>query len=129
MGVIEQFAASYGKLPNHNLFEIHLMKLKINLSAVEDRPSVSAYRAEHEKEAITRLRKIEGQMRGLVQMIESGRTCEDIATQMTAARKALDKTFYRIMVCSMIEAAHSSDSKEKTLMDIERSAKLLEKLA
>lgn len=97
--------------------------------ALDHRVNISAYRAEHEKEAITRLRKIEGQMRGLVQMIESGRSCEDIATQMTAARKALDKTFYRMMVCSMIEAAHSSDSKEKTVIDIERSAKLLEKLA
>jgi len=120
--------ASYGKLSAYNLFEILLMKQKSNPSVAAERASVSAYRAEHEKEAITRLRKIEGQMRGLVQMIESGRTCEDIATQMTAARKALDKTFYRMMVCSMIEAAHSSDSKEITVVEIERSAKLLEKL-
>ncbi len=108
--------------------KLHML-LPTKAVALDHRVNISAYRAEHEKEAITRLRKIEGQMRGLVQMIESGRSCEDIATQMTAARKALDKTFYRMMVCSMIEAAHSSDSKEKTVIDIERSAKLLEKLA
>jgi CsoR family transcriptional regulator, copper-sensing transcriptional repressor len=105
------------------------MKPKTALPAVKARAVTSTYRAEHEKEAITRLRKIEGQVRGLVLMIESGRPCEDIATQMTAARKALDKAFYRMMVCSMIEAAHASDSREKTVSDIERSAKLLEKLA
>jgi CsoR family transcriptional regulator, copper-sensing transcriptional repressor len=107
----------------------HPMKPSIKRQTIEASAVKSAYRAEHEKEAITRLRKIEGQVRGLVLMIESGRPCEDIATQMTAARKALDKAFYRMMVCSMIEAAHASDNREKTVSDIERSARLLEKLA
>ncbi len=40
---------------------------------------------------MTRLRRIEGQIRGLQRMIEEGQDCEAILTQLMAARAALDK--------------------------------------
>jgi DNA-binding FrmR family transcriptional regulator len=42
-------------------------------------------------EAVTRLRRIEGQIRGLQRMVEEGQECEAILTQLMAARAALDK--------------------------------------
>jgi DNA-binding FrmR family transcriptional regulator len=39
--------------------------------------------------AITRLRRIEGQVRGLVRMVEEDRYCIDVLTQVRAARAAL----------------------------------------
>jgi len=39
----------------------------------------------------TRLRRVEGQIRGIQRMIEDGRDCEDVITQLMAARAALDK--------------------------------------
>jgi len=42
-------------------------------------------------EALVRLRRIEGQIRGLQRMIEEGQECEAILTQLMAARAALDK--------------------------------------
>ena len=43
------------------------------------------------KEAIVnRLRKIEGQTRGLQRMIEDGRDCESILTQLAAVRSAIE---------------------------------------
>lgn len=88
-----------------------------------------SYREEHQKDVINRLRRIEGQVRGLVEMIESGRTCEDIAQQMSAARKAMDKTFYRMVACSVIEAVYESDNDAQAISQVERSAKILEKFA
>jgi DNA-binding FrmR family transcriptional regulator len=38
---------------------------------------------------LSRLRKIEGQVRGIVRMIEDERYCVDILTQLRAARAAL----------------------------------------
>jgi DNA-binding FrmR family transcriptional regulator len=61
--------------------------------------SAEGYRGEHEKDMVNRLRRIEGQVRGLVDMIQSGRSCEEVATQMSATRKAMDKAFYRMMTC------------------------------
>lgn len=45
-----------------------------------------------ETEAIlTRLRRIEGQIRGIHKMLEEERVCEDIVTQLMAARSGLDQ--------------------------------------
>ncbi len=76
-----------------------------------------------------RLRRIEGQVRGLVDMIEKGRSCEEVATQMSATRKAMDKAFYRMMMCSLIEAVHESENDEQAIQEVERSARLMEKFA
>src|SRR5438093_9370576 len=45
-----------------------------------------------ETEAIlTRLRRIEGQIRGIHRMLEEDRVCEDVVTQLMAARSSLDQ--------------------------------------
>lgn len=55
-------------------------------------------RGEAEKEAIlARLRRIEGQLRGIQRMVEEGRDCEAIVTQLMAARAALDRAGLLIM--------------------------------
>jgi len=41
------------------------------------------------EDLLKRLRRIEGQVRGLQQMVEDGRYCIDILTQISAATKAL----------------------------------------
>lgn len=48
---------------------------------------------------ILRLKRVEGQLRGIQQMIESGQECEAIAQQLAASRKALDKTFFHMLAC------------------------------
>ncbi len=82
-------------------------------------------RSEHEQDVINRLRRIEGQVRAVMLMIESGRSCEDIAQQMAAARKAMDKAFYRMMACSMLDSLGQEGGADS----IERSTRILEKYA
>ena len=48
---------------------------------------------------LTRLRRVEGQVRGIQRMIEEERDCEAIVTQLMAARAALDKAGLFIMSC------------------------------
>jgi len=43
----------------------------------------------HKDDQLKRLRRIEGQVRGLQQMLEDGRYCIDVLTQISAATKAL----------------------------------------
>lgn len=38
-----------------------------------------------------RLKRVEGQIRGLQRMMEEGASCEDVLTQLLAARSALDQ--------------------------------------
>ncbi len=46
---------------------------------------------------LPRLRRIEGQIRGIGRMVEGRRYCVDIIQQLTAARKALDQVSLKIM--------------------------------
>lgn len=85
------------------------------------------YRADHQKDVVNRLRRIEGQVRGLVEMIQAGRSCEDVALQMSAARKAMDKAFYRMMACTVMEAVYESENEEHAMQEVEKSARLLER--
>jgi CsoR family transcriptional regulator, copper-sensing transcriptional repressor len=50
---------------------------------------------------LNRLKRAEGQLRGIQRMLEEGQDCMDIATQMAAVRKALDSTYVRMTVCFM----------------------------
>jgi len=46
-----------------------------------------------------RLARIEGQVRAVRRMIGEDEPCEDIAQQLAAARKALDRAFYEMVSC------------------------------
>ena len=85
------------------------------------------YRLEYQRDVTNRLRRIHGQVGALLEMIDAGRSCEDVAQQMSAVRKAMDKAFYRMMTCSVMEAA-TVDGQER-LREVERSARILERYA
>ena len=46
-----------------------------------------------------RLARIEGQVHAVRRMISEDEPCEDIAQQLAAARKALDRAFYEMVSC------------------------------
>lgn len=50
-----------------------------------------------------RLARVEGQVRAIQRMIDNDQECEEIAQQLSAARKALDRAFYEMVAC-MIRA-------------------------
>ncbi|MDK2880402.1 MAG: CsoR family transcriptional regulator, copper-sensing transcriptional repressor [Clostridia bacterium] len=51
---------------------------------------MNSYEAEKD-DLLRRLRKIEGQVRGIQRMIEEGRYCIDVLTQLAAARQGLNR--------------------------------------
>jgi CsoR family transcriptional regulator, copper-sensing transcriptional repressor len=50
---------------------------------------------------ILRLKRVEGQLRGIQNLIETEVDCEKIAQQLAASRKALDKTFFAMVGCML----------------------------
>ena len=48
-----------------------------------------------------RLARVEGQLRGVQKLISEEHDCEKIAQQLSAARKALDKSFFQMVACMM----------------------------
>jgi CsoR family transcriptional regulator, copper-sensing transcriptional repressor len=59
-----------------------------------------------------RLRRIEGQIRGVIGMLGDGKPCEDVVTQVLAARAALDRVAMEILRCSVEEAVTDQLSDE-----------------
>jgi DNA-binding FrmR family transcriptional regulator len=59
--------------------------------------------ARQKKEVLQRLRRIEGQLRGIQRMIEEGVPCPDIMTQVGAATAALKKVGMAIVQAYMEE--------------------------
>ena len=56
---------------------------------------------------LNRLKRAEGQLRGIQRMIEAGEPCIDVASQMAAVRKALDSAYVRMTVCYMQQELQS----------------------
>ncbi len=69
------------------------------------------------KDKLNRLRRIEGQVRGIASMVEEDRYCMDILTQMQAVKSALSKVEDQILkdhaACCVAEAISSGDEFER----------------
>jgi len=69
-----------------------------------------------DKDALAlRLKRVEGQLRGIQKMVQQDEECEKVAQQLCAARKALDRAFYQMMAC-MIEQQFLADGKNSAEM-------------
>lgn len=59
---------------------------------------------------LKRLKRVQGQIGGIVAMIEQGRDCRDIVTQVAAASKALDRAGFAIIAAGLRECVLSDDA-------------------
>jgi DNA-binding FrmR family transcriptional regulator len=61
-------------------------------------------------DVVKRLRRAEGQIRGVIAMIEDGRDCADVVTQLAAVSRALDKAGFKIIATGLRECVVNGDS-------------------
>ncbi len=81
----------------------------------------------HRRRIVTRLARIEGQVRGIQSMITDNRPCDEVALQLTAARRALDKAFYEMIACSLVTHVETSADMDDVRLSTQKMAKLLAK--
>jgi len=81
-------------------------------------------------ELLRRLNRIEGQVRGVAQMIEADRYCIDVLTQLAAIRSALDATALGLTenhvhhcVSGAIEAGHGAAAIDELMQVLRRFAR------
>ncbi len=60
-------------------------------------------------DVIRRLRRAQGQIGGVIKMIEEGRDCADVVTQLAAASRALDRAGFKIIVTGLQQCALDGD--------------------
>jgi DNA-binding FrmR family transcriptional regulator len=72
-------------------------------------------------DVLNRLRRAEGQLRGIQRMVEEGDNCLKIGQQFSAVRKALDSTYLRMTVCFLeqeLNARIQPNAAQKTDLDL-----------
>lgn len=58
---------------------------------------------------LNRLRRVHGQLGGVIGMIEDGRGCKDVVTQLAAVSKALNRAGFTIIATGLRECIDGSD--------------------
>jgi DNA-binding FrmR family transcriptional regulator len=58
---------------------------------------------------VRRLRRAEGQIRGVIGMIEDGRDCADVVTQLAAVSRALDRAGFKIIATGLRQCMGDDD--------------------
>lgn len=74
-----------------------------------------------------RLRRIEGQIRGIIGMLAEGKPCEEVVTQIFAARAGMDRVAAEVLKCHVTEAL-SQDSPDAARESVLRAINLLNKV-
>lgn len=76
---------------------------------------------QYDPKVINRMKRIEGQIRGLIKMMEEGKDCREVVTQMSAARSAIDRTAALIVAQNLeqciIEEQKSVESREDIIKE------------
>lgn len=77
---------------------------------------------------LTRLRRVEGQIRGIQGMLDEGRDCSDVITQFSASMSALEQAGYKFFAATMTVCARDPEQAALDGYDQERLEKLFMQL-
>lgn len=80
--------------------------------------------SETDQKILKRLRRIEGQVRGLQRMVEEGRDCQEVLTQLSGVRNALEAAGEQ-MLEQYASGCRARPGEAVTPQDVVRAVKLL----
>ena len=78
--------------------------------------------------AANRIKRIEGQLRGVLRMMEEGQDCKDVITQLSAVRSAVDRTIGVIVSENLLNCVRTAEgNSEKVNSAIQEAMDLVVK--
>jgi len=77
--------------------------------------------------AINRIKRAQGQLAGVLRMLEEGRECEDVVTQLAAVSKALDRAGFSIVATGLQQCLNEGGGVNS--VDVAKMEKLFLSLA
>ena len=66
---------------------------------------------------VKRLRRAEGQVRGIIAMLEDGRDCADVVTQVAAVSRALDRAGFALIASGLRQCVAAEVKGESAGLD------------
>jgi DNA-binding FrmR family transcriptional regulator len=76
------------------------------------------------QDALNRLRRAEGQLRGVQRLLDEGADCKDVVTQLSAVQAALHRAGVRLMASGMKHCLANPEEAEREGMTIDDMEKL-----
>ncbi|GEN44687.1 metal-sensitive transcriptional regulator [Alkalibacillus haloalkaliphilus] len=64
---------------------------------------------EYDAKVKNRIKRLEGQLRGVLRMMEEGEDCKEVITQLSASRTAIDRTIGVIVSENLIECVREAE--------------------
>lgn len=77
---------------------------------------------EYDVQTKNRLKRIEGQIRGILRMMEERKDCKDIITQLSASRTAIDRTIGVLVSTNLIECVRRAEENGENSDDLVKEA-------
>jgi DNA-binding FrmR family transcriptional regulator len=77
----------------------------------------------------TRLHRVAGQLEGIERMLDDGRECRDVVTQISAANKALEQAGFRLVAAGLTYCVANPEQAEGEGYPLEEVQRLFMKLA
>ncbi len=77
---------------------------------------------EYNAQMINRMKRIEGQVKGLLRMMEEQKDCREVVTQMSAVRSALDRTAALIVSTNLEQCIREEKQSGESSEDLIKEA-------
>jgi len=83
---------------------------------------------QYDKDVINRLKRLEGQVRGVIKMMEEGKDCRQVVTQLSAVRSASDRSIGLVVAKNLQQCIIESNETGKSAEDaIQEAVQMLVK--
>ena len=77
---------------------------------------------EYDKSVVNRIKRIEGQIKGVLNMIEQNKDCREVITQLSASRTAIDRTMGLIVSMNLEQCVRENIEKGETTQELVKEA-------
>jgi DNA-binding FrmR family transcriptional regulator len=81
------------------------------------------------EDVVKRLRRAEGQIRGVIAMLEAGRDCADVVTQLAAVSRALDRAGFKLIANGLQQCMAAEGGSEEQALNTAQLERLFLSLA
>ncbi|WP_338071650.1 metal-sensitive transcriptional regulator [Actinomadura bangladeshensis] len=87
------------------------------------------FEADSLADVLVRLRRAQGQLGGVIQMIENERDCKDVIAQLAAVSRALDRAGFKIIATGLEQCVREGADPDQAQLDRAHLEKLFMSLA
>ena len=77
---------------------------------------------EYSNQVKNRVKRIEGQLRGILKMMEEGKDCKEVITQLSAVRSAVDRTVGVIVSNNLLVCVRNAEGNNEKVDEVIKEA-------